>query len=726
MVPYQYRPLDVGRKDIRILHLYPGSRDDPIRVSIEHIAFNPSKDDEPLRISKASMRDIQKDLPWDWTVHSTIEGRPIFWCDPGDAPPYASWQSPIPSTSEAHGKDINTARARSFEGAFEAVSYTWGSAQPLTDISIMDAQSPSTWVGTCSVRSNLLDMLIHLRRPEMARALWVDAICINQEDPLEKGEQIRRMYDIFKFASRTVIWLGLASNNSTQALQALEYLGKQLEYSSDNCFLPAPDASEKNWWSLRHLIPLDSLTWSAIADLIQLPYFERLWIMQEIQAAGPNSMIQCGETEIPWYYARRAFIRCFPEMATLPQSSSLTSRRNQHVAEEISRSLAMEDVHVLFSIASGRQCADPKDKVFAILGLLPLSFTRHIQSSYTFSMQDVYIQACLATVNSTCRLGLLDRTNQHEQPNDHPSWAPDFRRSNYELHMVLAGSYAGGSSAAHASFQPPDRLQVRGVSRGKVQAVSPTITSHIAGDYQAVLELVSLNLLQVSKEQILDWYVWIIAQGDLKDRWHNHRMTPSLQEAKAMVQHIRSGEDPCVAPSYRQWYAANLTEQQPGRFFVTDQGQLGCGPPTVAPGDKVFVLAGYDKPVLLRSTYFTVPSTCYHHMGPSYVHGLMEGQGLLGSIPSPWRYTIDVHDDQHRQAVSFLNCETNGISLHDPRLDMLPQEWDEVEEEDDARLVFHTQHYKNKITGEIINSDPRMLPEALEARGVYLETIALV
>jgi hypothetical protein len=203
-------------------------------------------------------------------------------------------------------------------------------------------------------------------------------------------------------------------------------------------------------------------------------------------------------------------------------------------------------------------------------------------------------------------------------------------------------------------------------------------------------------------------------------------MTPILQRAKTMVQHILSGEDPCVAPSYRQWYAANLTEQQPGRFFVTDQGQLGCGPPTVAPGDKVFVLAGYDKPVLLRPTYFTVPSTCYHHMGPLYVHGLMEGQGLLGSIPSPWRYTIDVHDDQRRQAVSFLNCETNGISLHDPRLDMLPQEWDEVEEEDDARLVFHTQHYKNKITGEIINSDPRMLPEALEARGVYLETIALV
>jgi hypothetical protein len=724
MAPYQYQPLDVSKKEIRILNLHPGSRDDPIRISIEHIPFSPSKDDEPSRISKKRLQKIQNDLPHDWEVYSTLEGRPIFLCCPKDAPVYSSWQSPIATSNEAHSKEADYNRTESFEGAFEAVSYTWGSAQPISLVTIIDAQSPSTYAATCSVGPNLLEMLSHLRRPETNRALWIDAICINQDDPIEKGEQIRRMCDIFKFASRTVMWLGKASVDSTEAVRALEHVGKNLEFTTTSTFIPAPDSIRKNWWNLRHLIPLLPSSWNAIANFIQRPYFERLWVMQEAQMAGQNSIMQCGETEIPWYYARRAFIRCRSDMATLPRFSSLSSRMNQRLAEDISHSLVARDISLLFKIASTRKCADPRDKVFAVFGLLPSNLTQHIQSSYTLLFRDVYIQAFLATVHFTHRLGLLDSTNQHGPWNDHPSWAPDFRLSSSDLHDANTGSYASGPSAAHILYQPPDSLQVRGIYQGQVLAVSPIIISCVRDGYLAVLELVSLHFPYITKEECLGWYVWIVTQGYLKDRWYGHSMAPSLQEAKRILQQTWARKDSEVASKYRQWYANFLSDHQPGKFFVTDRGQLGCGPPIVAPGDKVYVLSGYDKPVLVRLANSTDQSTCYHYMGPPYVYGLMEGQAFLGPLPNPWELIID--NSNMRYSFSFLNHKTGEITQQDPRLDILPQEWHEVEDKDDTRFEIYTQHYKNKTTGETISSDPRLLPEALEARGVHLETITLV
>jgi hypothetical protein len=724
MAPYQYQPLDVSKKEIRILHLPPGSRDDPIHISIEHIPFSPSEEDAPFRISKRRIKEIQKDLPYGWRVFSTIEGRPIFFCRTENEPLYTSWQSPIPTSNEAHSNEADFMDRRNFAGAFEAVSYTWGSARPLSNITIFDVQSPSTYAGTCSVGPNLLEMLIHLRRPETARALWIDAICINQEDPIEKGEQIRRMHDIFKFASRTVIWLGRASDDSTEALRALEHVGKQIEYTSDDYFLPSPAALEKDWWDPVHLIPLNPATWKAIAQVMQRPYFERLWVVQEVQIASPHAIFQCGETEVSWYYTRRAFIRCRLETAAFPELSSPSHKRVQRLTDYLSRSLWTSDAIFMFRLASDRKCTDPRDKVFAILGLLHPNLTRSIQSSYTLPVRDVYIQSFLATVHHTCRLGLLDTTNQHGPSSDLPSWVPDLRQPNDEIFKVRGGSYASASSGAHATFQPPYKLRVCGITQGEVKAVSPTITDQVRHSWPAFHELVSSHFPDVTEEECLDWYIWIMTQGNLSERWHGHNMFASLQEAKKILRQLCAGEEPEVASIYRDWYADNLTDQQHGRFFVTDRGKVGCGSPTVLPGDKVYVVSGYDYPILLRPTHSANGSICYNYMGPLYVDGLMEGQAFLGPIPSPWKLIINSVDP--RPSFSFLNHQTDEITLQDPRLNTLPQEWHEIEEGDDPCLAINTQHYKHKTTGKVFNSDPRLLPEALETRGVRLETITLV
>jgi hypothetical protein len=74
----------------------------------------------------------------------------------------------------------------------------------------------------------------------------------------------------------------------------------------------------------------------------------------------------------------------------------------------------------------------------------------------------------------------------------------------------------------------------------------------------------------------------------------------------------------------------------------------------------------------------------------------------------------------------FYNLLTEEDTHHDPRLSVLPPEWEEIDQEDEVRLDVAVQHYRNKVTGGIINSDPRLSAGALKARGVPLETIVLV
>jgi hypothetical protein len=723
MAPYQYRPLDTEQEEIRVLHLQPGDRNDPICLSIEHIPCHSAEHNQPMRLSVEKLKTIQNSLPDSFSVFRTLEGRLIYSRWDADGRCQTSWQPPIAYSNESHDIEIDANETADSEAVFEAVSYAWGSNHPLSDVAVTHAHSPLLQAGTCSVGPNLFKMLEYLRKPDTIRTLWIDAICINQKDTIEKGEQIKRMRDIFRLAKRTVLWLGDSKENSSLALQVLENIGQSLEYTVCNGFLPAPDRIETDWWDPRRRLPLDPTTWETIAQLMQRPYFERLWVVQEIGMAGAHSLVQCGETEVLWYHVRRAFIRCRFEMAALPDLFSKLRRKQASFADDLSRTWAASTPRSIFILASNRKCSDPRDKVFAILGLLPPSLTQHIKVLYDLPVKEVYMQAFLATVRCTRRLVLFDNTNQDEAIDDYPSWVPDFTKSTYGRHNIFAISHASSVSAAHVSFKPPNELHVCGVLQCRIKAISWTTASHAKSDYPQFAELVSVYLPHMTEAECMDAYIWITSQGNLSTQWLGYAI-PSLEEAKLMLQQLLANGEITDSPAYKAWYTNNMIDQQPGRFFITDQGQLGCGPPNVLLGDKICIALGYDYPILLRPTSLGDQSTRYRLMGPVYIHGLMEGQALLGPLLSPWDFVITNQD--HRFGISYHNRQTDEVILQDPRLGVLPIEWEEIVQEDEARSKIHVQHFRNKTTGEIINSDPRLLPQALTARGVNLETFVLV
>src|SRR2546421_7941835 len=83
---------------------------------------------------------------------------------------------------------------------YEALSYTWGSTKKIVKI----------WINECtmSVTENLYVALQHIRLEKSDRILWVDAICIDQDNTQERGHQVQQMRDIYREAEQVVIWLG--------------------------------------------------------------------------------------------------------------------------------------------------------------------------------------------------------------------------------------------------------------------------------------------------------------------------------------------------------------------------------------------------------------------------------------------------------------------------------------------------------------------------------------
>jgi hypothetical protein len=106
---------------------------------------------------------------------------------------------------------------------YEALSYVWGPTDHPGCV-ILDGQAKS-------ITSNLWSALTHLREYDQRhrqgdqdfkpRCLWIDAICINQDDVLERNHQVQHMSRIYSRAATVLVWLGPAYDGSDLAMNAL-------------------------------------------------------------------------------------------------------------------------------------------------------------------------------------------------------------------------------------------------------------------------------------------------------------------------------------------------------------------------------------------------------------------------------------------------------------------------------------------------------------------------
>ncbi|KAF2011925.1 HET-domain-containing protein, partial [Aaosphaeria arxii CBS 175.79] len=191
---------------------------------------------------------------------------------------------------------------------YNALSYTWGDESTKYDIYV-DGQK-------VQVGFNLFDALKSLRRRKGGIPIWADAICINQQDIPERNRQIRIMAHIYARAVKVLVFLGIQS--------------------------PSLDMDEEERYRL----------------LSHHPYWERVWIVQEIFKA--RNIEVCFDSErLRW----KDFITNLDE---------LVSRTNK--PHKFDRHLRLKYEHnqtLLFLLKAYRssKCKDPRDKIYGFVGL---------------------------------------------------------------------------------------------------------------------------------------------------------------------------------------------------------------------------------------------------------------------------------------------------------------------------------------------------------------------
>lgn len=139
---------------------------------------------------------------------------------------------------------------------YDALSYTWGGEpDPTLSITIIDRDQAHK----IPITANLKSALQHLRYRSNARFLWVDAVCINQDDKVEKGHQILKMFEIYNQAKMVCVWLGVEENHSGEALRFIRRILNFAEF----------DQLVNN--------SLTSKEWAAFLALMKRPWFSRRW-----------------------------------------------------------------------------------------------------------------------------------------------------------------------------------------------------------------------------------------------------------------------------------------------------------------------------------------------------------------------------------------------------------------------------------------------------------------
>jgi hypothetical protein len=245
---------------------------------------------------------------------------------------------------------------------FEALSYTWGNYQERASLKINGH--------AVGIHAGLFDAIHTLRLPNSSRLIWADAICIDQMNHDEKGHQVSIMGQIYETAKNVAVYLGKPSERSEEGMRCLKFF-----IESDNQLQEPP-------WLYSKLPEAEQ----NLADILTRPWFQRIWTVQEATLAR-NTTLLCGAQQVSWpgdlqtiksivFRIKAAAISPYFSSAsgyisTLDWSPLLNILETQmrQAARREGFTLYRNHLDLAFDFRH-RKSADPRDKYFAIFGII--------------------------------------------------------------------------------------------------------------------------------------------------------------------------------------------------------------------------------------------------------------------------------------------------------------------------------------------------------------------
>jgi hypothetical protein len=172
----------------------------------------------------------------------------------------------------------------------KALSYCWGAAGKQASITCDGA--------SFDLSPTLKDAFRHLHRYKKTESFWVDRMCINQQDGIERTRQVRLMNAIYQQSIRTLIWLPLDNENAIAVKSLILHTWDYLEADTKIRAMQGKDTAENegtnDFTSSIRLTMDDDERRIALNRLLELPWFKRCWFIQAIALSSRSPTILCG------------------------------------------------------------------------------------------------------------------------------------------------------------------------------------------------------------------------------------------------------------------------------------------------------------------------------------------------------------------------------------------------------------------------------------------------
>jgi hypothetical protein len=546
-----------------------------------------------------------------------------------------------------------------------AISYTWGEPSYVATI-------PCGATEEISVTQSVLNIMTTLLEEGETLPLWIDAICINQQDSTEKSHQVRLMKEVYESALQVVICLGEQTAESDMAMDLVYPLQTALaDVLRDNAPNVADSIRKKcePKYSAQH--------WTALGHLLRRQWFSRVWVVQEA-AVGANPLFVCGNRAIDWdtlaYVCLKFFGHSVEVLVRLDDKEpngnpappeGLVNMGIMHEARCVYQENEPETFQEALMGLYHFNASDLRDKVFALLGLAVDTDDPALFPDYESTTEEVYQRTAshLFIRDNSCMILHKAGIGFPRALSSLPSWVPDWSSGGNTCtfgSMERTAKYRAARSSVSniRAGRDKNHLLIEGISVDVISRIGSIRTEAPFGGTSAdVLRYNAETLDWVNEaEQLLNSLVDtmgpLYVTGETRDEafWRTliantssnpqHLPVPSSYREyynswRTVFSFLRDPEGPQEFPSQIQLEQAsqfnstctNATGRR--RFFMTQNGYVGLTSPGTQAGDVVCIFFGGVAPFIIRENAATrdEPGT-WILVGEAYVHGLMQGEGM--------------------------------------------------------------------------------------------------
>lgn len=533
---------------------------------------------------------------------------------------------------------------------YDAVSYCWGEDVTTTNIVCNGFN--------LQVRPGLMAFLRASKdRKAPSRPMWIDAVCLNQEDDAEKSLHVPLMYSIFKHASSTVVWLGEADVHTDEALQ---WIMKTMP----KFMAKAKHSLSARGRRVKECTAAYPAEWKAASNYLSRPWFSRLWCVQEVLLSEDIQLLShtAKFPSVAWKELSRHL-----SMIPIGQDfhALLESERNSETTTEAMRLVTVDKsrardlqctdyqrqmmrnhgyqrgVSWLQYFITGRECREPIDRIWAVLGLLSPDLVSLVHEAgiidYSEEGRRQYWKSYLNFMRVLYEYDggdffeviLRDQIGRERHPLL-PSWCPDFTCPNISVSLSQHRKFRAGftdardETAIDSALYKTGNLEVRGfkidvVSRVTsiwetfeprwARTISETrraygklkewlserhqIWNNTEGDGKKSL-CCTLRIADQSKDEDGDTYL----DSCYSDEWLEALET--LEKTFAAIACGDIDEEPEYW-DYVEHYRGQLIRSCDGhRMFITEAGRIGQGPADLRQGDMICAFIGAETLFVLR------------------------------------------------------------------------------------------------------------------------------